>query len=336
MADTGVRILFRAAAGPRLGFGHLVRCRSLARALGTPSWVSLRATDRTRAAAVRLGIDLAEHTGILDGGAPPDVLVVDDPSAEHAEVWVNRARRRGVPVATIHDLGLGHVESDLTIDGSMRPRRSKGGRYGALRGPAYAILDPGVLRWREARGRTVACGRVFVALGGGAHVFGLAARLSEAIARIAPHVDLRIATGFADVSRLPELRHGRWVAAPDGLGEELARASVAVLAGGVTLYEACAIGVPAVALALTPAQGLTVRALASECAVIDGGFAAHAGCAARVAAQAGHVLGDARARRRLSATARAVVDGLGVFRVADRLRDLAADRRSRLETRDAA
>ena len=37
-----LRILFRAAAGPRRGFGHLVRCRSLARALGVRPLVALR------------------------------------------------------------------------------------------------------------------------------------------------------------------------------------------------------------------------------------------------------------------------------------------------------
>ena len=37
-----LRILFRAPAGARRGFGHLVRCRSLARALGVRPLISLR------------------------------------------------------------------------------------------------------------------------------------------------------------------------------------------------------------------------------------------------------------------------------------------------------
>ena len=37
-----LRILFRAPAGPRRGFGHLVRCRSLARALGVRPLIALR------------------------------------------------------------------------------------------------------------------------------------------------------------------------------------------------------------------------------------------------------------------------------------------------------
>ena len=37
-----LRVLFRAPAGPRRGFGHLVRCRSLARALGVRPLIALR------------------------------------------------------------------------------------------------------------------------------------------------------------------------------------------------------------------------------------------------------------------------------------------------------
>ncbi len=62
MDDRRLHVLFRAAAGPRLGFGHLVRCRSLARALGVSPLVSLRGTSRTREAAIRLGVSLVTPT----------------------------------------------------------------------------------------------------------------------------------------------------------------------------------------------------------------------------------------------------------------------------------
>jgi len=47
---SGMTVVFRVAAGPRLGFGHLVRCRSLARALGVTPRVWLRGSAATRAA----------------------------------------------------------------------------------------------------------------------------------------------------------------------------------------------------------------------------------------------------------------------------------------------
>lgn len=324
MTTTSMRVLFRAAAGPRLGFGHLIRCRSLARALGVPPVVSLRGTGRTRAAARRLGFQLADgELRTWRAATPPCLLVVDDPSAEHADVWVARAQRLGVPVATVHDLGLGYVPSDLGIDGSVRPHRAMRGRCGDLRGPAYAMLDPQVVRWRDRRSAIADPRQILIALGGGAHVVPLAARLSRSIAAACPGARIAVAAGFSAARRLPLLTHAEWIVAPDGLGEQLARASVAVLAGGVTMYEACAVGTPSVAVALTAAQELTIRAMADADATIDGGRLASGAHVQAIAAHVAHLLGDARARRRLSAAGRALVDGRGIFRVADRVRELA-------------
>lgn len=323
-----LHVLFRAAAGPRLGFGHLIRCRSLARAFGVSPRVSLRGTKRTRAAAERLGVEVAESVdaGVavasLRAAHAPHILVVDDPSRDHATAWVNRARRHRVPVATIHDLGLGYVRSDVGIDGSFRPGRRLRGHFGELRGPAYALLDPSIVRWREQRSTLVEPNRILLALGGGRHVFALAARLAEAIADTWPDARLRVAAGFAPVAHLPTLPHGQWVIVHDGLGEELARAEVAVLAGGVTLTEACAVGTPSVAIALTPAQGLTIRAGADAGATVDGGAAGCERAPQRVAAHVAYLMRNARARHRLQAAGRSLVDGRGAFRVADRLRAL--------------
>lgn len=314
-----LRVYFRAAAGPRVGFGHVVRCRSLARALGVAPRISLRATARTRIAAERLGVQLEpEGRRALAAVREADVMVVDDPSPRHADVWVQRARRAGVPVATVHDLGLGYVAADLGIDGSVRPDR----RMRGLRGPGYAMLDPRIVQWRARRRALVERDRVLIALGGGNYVFGLASSLADAIAAERPSARIRVAAGFAR-GRLPALSRAEWVTARDGLAEELSRATVALVAGGVTAYEACALGVPAVAVALTRAQGLTVRALAGEGAVIDGG-PLEAGAAGRAAHLLARLAADARTRRRLALAGQALVDGRGVFRVADEVRALTA------------
>lgn len=329
MATGDIRVLFRAAAGPRLGFGHLIRCRSLARALGVVPLVSLRATPSTRAAARRLGCTLADDgLQALRAGGVPCVLVVDDPSAEHAEVWVNAARRLAVPVATVHDLGLGYVASDLNIDGSVRPHAAMRHRHGDLCGPTYAMLDPAVVTWRARRAAVVEPQRVLVALGGGSYIFALAARLADALAAAVPGVRLRMAAGFSEVRRLPTLGQVEWVSPGSGLGEELAHAAVAVLAGGVTAYEACAIGTPTVATALTPAQGLTIRALADAGAVLDGGSVRNPRHLTRLAGHVAHLIGDRRSQRRCTAAGHALVDGRGIYRVADGIRALVSAARS--------
>jgi UDP-2,4-diacetamido-2,4,6-trideoxy-beta-L-altropyranose hydrolase len=328
-----VRVLFHVAAGPRVGFGHLVRCRSLARALGARARVSVRGTAATRRAAATAGWSLASSSSRTALAVErPDVLVVDDPSPASAGAWVKAARRAGVPVATIHDLGLGHVASDLTIDGSVLTGRARPLAHG-LRGPAHMILDPRVLAHRRRRTRPQAL-RVLIALGGGVHVYRLAARIARAVAARVPGVRIRAAAGFASPQRRPALPRGRWVSAPGGLSAELSKATVAIVAGGVTLYEACAMGVPAVAVAMTRAQRLTVRGIDRHGAAIDAGAPPTGGATiARVADAVAALVLDARQRRSLSAAGRRLVDGRGALRVARRVRALS---RRHMEARNDA
>ena len=320
---TSLRVLFVAAAGPRIGFGHLVRCRSLARALGVAPLVTVRGTPATRRRAASLGwrLSAVRNAGDLLR-LDPQLLVVDDPSARMARAWVERARRLGVPVATVHDLGIAAVESDLLVDGSVQPSRVREGRYGSLRGPAYAVLDPRVRLVRE-RGVRPAPRRVLIALGGGPHST-TAGRLARAIATRRGDVEIRIAGGFAARGHAA-LPNATWIDVRDGLVEELSSASVAVLAGGLTVYEACALGVPVVALALNAAQHITIRAVARRGAAVDAGSL---GRATRKKAIVGaalavdRLLQDATARRRVGTAGRQLVDGRGAARVAARLRQL--------------
>lgn len=290
--------------------------------------MALRGGRQTRERAAALGVRLIDLPSAAALGAfGPSLVVVDDPSAAAATRWVRRARRAGVPVASVHDLGLAYVASDLLVDGSVRAGAPPPGSA-LLAGPAYAILDPAVTSVRRARPRPRA-GRVLMALGGGRHVRGAAVQLSAAMAGRVPHADFRVARGFASSRAWPALAHGSWIEAPDGLAGELAEASVAVVAGGVTLYEACALGVPAIAVAVTAAQRQTIRAMARLGAVIDGGGPTFdAARCDRVADQVARLLASPPECRRQMRAARRLVDGRGAWRVARRLHALAAPHRA--------
>jgi spore coat polysaccharide biosynthesis predicted glycosyltransferase SpsG len=305
-----------------VGFGHLVRCRTLARALGVEPVMAVRGSRATRAMAVTLGTAVADaHSDAGLRALAPALLVVDDPSATCAEIWVRRARRAGIPVATLHDLGRAYVASDLVIDGTVRfGPRPEGSAM--LAGPGYAVLDAALAAVRR-RSRKPRIARVLVALGGGRHVRALAAPLCLAIARHVPGADIHVARGFAGGAASPALPHVTWIDAPYGLAGELAEASIAVVAGGVTLYEACAVGVPVVAVAVVPAQRESIRSLARQGAVVDGGPSPLDGAAAeRVAEIAARLMTNTVLAARQSRRARLVVDGLGARRVAHRLRAL--------------
>jgi spore coat polysaccharide biosynthesis predicted glycosyltransferase SpsG len=317
-----LQVLFAIAAGPLIGFGHFGRTRALARTLAVPHVVAVAGTAATRrilaaagATIVPASVDVEDVDADAIDRVAPHVVVVDDPSAERARRWVSLARRRHVPVASIHDLGHGHVESDLVVDASLTGVvKGARGVTPHLLGPAFTVLDPLFSRPAEAERRRR---RVLIALGGGSHVLRFGAALAEGICRVLPDVRVVIAPGFSTGRRpaLPE--GGSWLGDPRSLPDELRRCTAAVVGGGITLSEACAVGTPVVGVAVTPAQHRTIRAFAAAGAVIDGGLAGTPGTARRVASSiVALVTGEPSVSRQI-ARAQRLVDGRGAQRVAD-------------------
>lgn len=310
--------LFRVAAGPRLGFGHLMRARALAQGLGVRPVVSLRGGQEARRAATASGWTVVNGTDALRRRA---VVVVDDPHAGHRRAWVDRARRLGAFVVSVHDGGRA-PGADLVVSGNLGVARPRA-RGDVLSGVQFYLLDRRLADARRRRRRAARAldrPRVLVALGGGRHVRALARPLVDEIHRRCPHASIAVAAGFTSGHR-PPLRHARWLSVRTGLWRVLARCDAAVVAGGVTLYEACALGVPAVGLAVVRRQRPAIRAFARRFALLDGGGGRRADLDLARAAQAvARLLDDAALRAATTARSRDLVDGQGSRRVAAHIR----------------
>jgi spore coat polysaccharide biosynthesis predicted glycosyltransferase SpsG len=299
-----------------MGFGHLVRTRTVAAALGVPPVVSLRGSRAAVAAASKLGVSLTGSLAAVLRASRPTLLIVDDPCPAAAARSIRTAERLSVATASIHDLGLAPCESDLSIDGSIEPGPMD------LAGVRFALLHPRLRRLaalrRDRRGRPT----VVVAFGGGSRQH-FAAKVVREIQRRRPGVRIRVAGGFCSRPK-GRLRGLATPVDPREFHKALAGATAAVLAGGVTLYEACVLGVPAIGISVAPGQRRAVAGLARRGAVIDGG---HIALAPRTAARAAQLLDDLLdrpdRRRRLAQTAQQLVDGQGAARVAAALRSVA-------------
>ena len=311
-----LRILFRAPAGARRGFGHLVRCRSLARALGVRPLVALRGGAAVEETALALGCDVV-HGGAtrLLRSIAPDVLVVDDPVSADARRWIAAGQRAGCLVVSVHDLGLGCLDADLVIDGSVT-RNARARRGTTLAGPQFALLDPSIVDEEERRDPY----SVLVALGGGPRA-ELAIDIAEAIVDAVPYATVRVAGGFVSAPA-PARRQISWIGPARSLRQEMARASVAVVGGGVSLYEACALGTPAIGVPVVAAQRPTVAAFVARGAAR--GSASGPVSVERVAEECVSLLSDAAMRRHTSRMGRRLIDGRGAFRAAAAVRRMVA------------
>jgi spore coat polysaccharide biosynthesis predicted glycosyltransferase SpsG len=106
------------------------------------------------------------------------------------------------------------------------------------------------------------------------------------------------------------------IEAPDSMAGVLAAADLAVTAGGQTMLEAAALGIPTIAVPVAANQESQTKALADAGAV----RLATVGDALN---EVGNLAEDALARRTLSEAARAAVDGKGARRVAGEVASLA-------------
>jgi hypothetical protein len=241
----------------------------------------------------------------------PRLLVLDTPVGADAERWLRAGRRAGVPVASVHDRGIAPVASDLAIDGSLAGPRAIAGAARTLRGPRYMVVDPAVSGRRRPRGSSA----VVVAFGGGTRA-SLARCVARRVRRELPHTTVRIAGGFAQASQGRPIAGVEWLGPQPSLAPLLASAAAAVVAGGVTLYEAAALGVPAVAVPVVAAQRPTVRAFAQAGLALSGTSAAEA------SASVARLLNGQALSRSMRRKGPRVVDGRGAGRVARALEAL--------------
>jgi len=311
-------VLFAAAAGPELGFGHLVRCGVLADALGAARVISLRGSEHARLTALHFGWTVHDGPSVLDA-LWPDLIVVDDPSSLHRDRWIRLARHARIPVAAIFDGGSEDADADLVIDGSFTARPDH--RASRCAGPEWAVL-PAAIAARRQRPLVRDRRRVLVALGGGAHVRRAGVGIADAIVSRAPDLHVDLAAGFARVTRADLPPRTRWIQAPSGLVDPLASARVAVVAGGITLYEACALGTAAVAVPVVPAQRPAISAAAAVGAVTAVAGETPAISAAAVAAAVCALVENPGRAAVQAAVAASLVDGNGAARAAARLRAL--------------
>jgi spore coat polysaccharide biosynthesis predicted glycosyltransferase SpsG len=217
-------------------------------------------------------------------------------------------------VVSVHDLGIGCLDADLVIDGSVT-RCAQARRGETLAGPQYAVMDPALAAARQAREPH----SVLVALGGGPRA-ELALDIARAIVDADPRVRVRVAGGFISASDRGQPRIA-WLGPSRSLHGEMARASVAVVGGGVSLYEACAQGTPAVGVPVVRAQVPTVMEFVRRGATR--GVTRLPVAPGRVAEECVHLLSDAALRRRLARAGQRLVDGLGAVRAAAAVKRLA-------------
>lgn len=245
-AGSAGTVIIRADGGPNIGGGHIVRAKTIAEELTAEGCgVCLMVKDDDWSRGALDGVKAKKHflkktdnesLIVLQTarrlGAGLVILDVRDTSPE----YVRYLQESGAAVVTIDDAGRGADAADATFWGGVKDRREKNYYYG----PAYTIVPPNLLEMRKKSLPPSAVRAVVCFLGTfdprnhGKNV--------PALAEEFPQVSFfwfcsgdRMQKGNLQVMHLSR----------DLFFEKLLSADLALISGGITLFEAAALGRPA-------------------------------------------------------------------------------------------
>jgi spore coat polysaccharide biosynthesis predicted glycosyltransferase SpsG len=330
------RVVLRSDASAAIGFGHLFRSLALARELADRhSDVTFAMIEEAEAVAL---VEREGFTVIRSGAHPAEVwdgletiprkamnALVLDVRDDSPRSRVDALRARGVLVATIDDPTERRLSADLAFYPPIPQveefdwrgfsgTRVVGGEWVVLR---RAFAEPPV---RAVRQRPT----VLVTMGG-SDPAGMTLTAVDGITRMTERFDLTVVLGpgYRDHERLGVRlgRIGRTVMIVERAADMRALmldADVAIASFGVTAYELAATATPALHLCLTAdhARSATLferHGAASVVGVHTGGEGL------QVAQMTASLLADPERRAAMGRAGRALVDGRGGARVAERI-----------------
>jgi len=322
-------IVLRLDADHRTGLAHAVRVRNLLASLAT----------EVRSSVVGSGDSLpkffpdspiAQPSNMLDlirVANESDALLIDLPAVREV-AWAKLAETVHVPMIVVDDYG-GDIQADLIVNGTVidayhkYPAQVRDGRI--FCGGQYALLHPafGETQWHRDRAEGIT-----VVVGGGDRAVRWAFALVGGSPHFAAEMAIVVGHSFPDAASLKSRCAAQGVAFHQALDSpELAKllsaSAVAIVTGGMIVYECLALGVPAI---IFPQEQNLVREadwFERKGYVVnlghEGGMNINA-----VAATANELLADADRLAALSAAGRAIIDGKGTLRVAAAIDELLA------------
>jgi UDP-2,4-diacetamido-2,4,6-trideoxy-beta-L-altropyranose hydrolase len=320
--------LFRVASHSSQGGGHVARSGVLARELARIAPVRMVLDPDSPDARARLeGAGVICVTAGDEGQGPWAGAVVDGYAFRESEA--TRIAQRTRPLVWLDDFLDPPDGADLVINAACHLSGIEVRGTPALLGPKYAIIDR---RFAElpGRDRTLPVEKLLVAFG----------RLDpdNAVCGTLDALDLLAKEGISPLvtvvtstasSHLPAVREriarssGRvtlMIDVPD-MVPVLAEADLVIGAGGVSLMERLAAGVPSISLVIADNQKHFIESAAAN------GGTVHVGTAdklppSELATIVRELIADPTRRAGMAETGRHLIDGLGAARVADALMTL--------------
>ncbi len=337
------KVLIVTIGGHEIGMGHVMRCLSLANLLcsekvavsfclknGYDSEECLSTVSnkvKSEGFNVRYLEDKIDK--ILDEEMP-EVLFIDFPHHVSRSEYGDNAKKRGIANIVFDDMLLNGETADVVINPSLvitkQPRVNSqsfytGGGYTVINGSFLPPLNP--LLCKEGKGEVdirKGVKNILITMGGSDPTMQtekiinslLITHYSELI-----NIDVVIGMAYKQISNFKfQISNLKIHHDVKNMAELMAKADMAFVAGGITLYEAASMGLPVIVIAQDKYQELAAMEFQKR------GFGKYLGFFSDVTKDMisegfKELINDYDRRKRMSDIGRGLVDGKGVYRVAE-------------------
>jgi len=323
------KILIITDGNAALGLGHIMRSLSLARELD--SWADVCFTSQNGSKVETL-INECGFTYIesapgksenIENFDPACVIYDLPPSKDYDELGISHGMKG--KVIGIHDMGLGYLRGDIIVDGSVVENKEVPSCR-VVQGPEYMILDSSFRKIRSDISKKTGTGNIISICTGGGVANDLIPRILVPLSEI-HNVNLRLIAGpcYSD-TEINEFERilplgSELIQTTTQMARYLAESSVALVGGGVSLYESLCVGTPTAAVSLNTHQKRTVKEFERRGAVINLGLLKNLS-KQKIKHEITKILHDKQKTGAMIEIGKRLVDGEGAARVSELLHGL--------------
>lgn len=322
------KILFRCDGGgiPKIGTGHVVRDLLIADKLKETKEFEIaflmrdykngsrKVLDRGyKVYKIPLGKDELEETINVIKDFSPEIVVTDKLDTE--EDYMQKIKETGAILVTLDDVGSGQKYADVTINAICESGTS------LYEGPKYIVL-PEIKRKEIKEIEPQDCRILFLCFGGYDHL-NITRKTMKALENIDEKIEVIIVIGDAykyqnelNVFLKRSKRNFTVYFQPKNFGDLFDQADIAVVSGGLTLFEAMARGIPSIVIYQHEHQVETARRYEGKRATVCLGKGTSVD-EKMIYAKVTELMQNKNLRETLTLNGMLLVDGLGLERVCD-------------------
>jgi spore coat polysaccharide biosynthesis predicted glycosyltransferase SpsG len=326
------RVVIITIGGHEIGMGHVMRCLSLAKALKRDK-IDVRfflkkgydsdecvssVSEKIRTEG--FDVSLEDNVSKIFNEGNPDVLFIDFPHHVRRSEYVDNAKKRGIGSVVFDDMLLNGEAADIVINPSLvitkEPTVNSQSFY---TGGDYTVINSSFCNAashiKDIRNNVK---NILITMGG-SDPTRQTEKILDALMENRVDADIDVVIGMAYKGKLPvtsqqspvKIHHNA-----SNMAELMREADMAFIAGGITLYEAASIGLPVIVIAQDRYQEAAAKEFQKK------GFGRYLGFFSDVTKDMIYegfkeLFNDYDSRKSMSDIGRKIVDGKGVFRVAE-------------------